>query len=205
MPIRNSYIASRFYLFSDRYILPLARRFFQTPNQITSIGAALAMCVPIGFWLHPLSGCLFLMVSALADVLDGQFARATGRKSDFGAFWDSSLDRVADFFYLLGFWILFRHDRHFFWASFLIFYGLITTLMISYVKARAEAMGKSCRSGLMERGLRTIYLFFWALLLGIISNGTGFLLWFGLGLFCTLTTITVIQRIIEIRSQFFSP
>ncbi len=203
MSIRNSYLAVKFYCLSDKYLLPYIGRYLQTPNQITSIGVLLAVGVPLGFWLHPLVGSFLLATSALADVLDGHYARATGQISDFGVFWDASLDRIADFFYLMGFWILFRHDKQFFWASFLICYGLLTTFMISYIKARAEALGKRCQSGLMERGLRTIYLFCWALILGIGSSETGFLLWLGLGLFCILTTITVIQRLIEIRSQFF--
>jgi phosphatidylglycerophosphate synthase len=139
--------------------------------------------------------------SAVIDVLDGHFARTLDRSSDFGAFWDSTLDRVSDFFYLIGFLILFHHNPHFPLAYFMISYGFISTFMISYVKARAEALSKRCQSGLMDRGVRTLFLIIWSLIFGIFSK-SNHILWFGLGLYCILTTFTVIQRLLEIRSQF---
>lgn len=203
MSIRNSKLASIFYRFSEKRLLPVVNRYFQNPNHLSTFGAVLAAGAFPGFWIHPIIGFLMIAVSAIVDVLDGQFARAAGRADAFGAFWDSTLDRISDFFYLAGFWVLFRHDNHFMMASFMIFYGLISTLMISYVKARAEALGKSCRAGWMERGIRTIYLIIWALLLGILPAAANlFLLWGGLGVYCTLTTVTVVQRIMEVRSQF---
>ncbi len=204
MSIRNSYLARLFYRFSENRLLPMFSRYFQSPNHITTFGAGLAACVPIGFWLHPFLGWIILSASAGMDVLDGQFAIMTDQSSDFGAFWDSSLDRVSDFFYLMGFWVLFRHLPHFEVASFLVSYGLTATLLISYVKARAESLGKTCQSGLMERGIRTIFLIIWAFLLSILPEMREKLLWFGLGLFCGLTTLTIIQRISEIRSQFLA-
>ncbi len=205
MSIRNSHLAGLLYQFSENRLLPFLGRYFKSPNHLTSLGAGLAVFVPVGFWLHPLLGWAFLTVSAGLDVLDGQFARMTDQASDFGAFWDSSLDRISDFFYLMGFWTLFRQFPNFEFASFMISYGLTATLLISYVKARAESLGKTCRSGLMERGIRTIFLIVWAFLLGILPEMRETLLWFGLGLFCSLTTLTIIQRLREIRSQFFVP
>jgi phosphatidylglycerophosphate synthase len=203
MSIRNSSLATLFYRFSDKHILPILTRFFYNPNHLTLLGTAMAATVPLGFLIHPVFGCLLISFSAVIDVFDGHFARTLNRSSDFGAFLDSSLDRVSDFFYLIGFWILFHHNPHLILATFIISYGLLTTLMISYVRARAEALNKRCKIGLMDRGLRTIYLIIWSLLLGIISKNDN-ILWFGLGLYCLLTTITVIQRMIEVRSQFHS-
>ena len=200
MSIRNSYLAILFYRFSDKHLLPVLKQYFHNPNHITSLGMVMAVLVPIGFAFHPIAGSIIITISAVIDVLDGHFARTFDRSSEFGAFWDSSLDRISDFFYLMGFWVLFRHNPHFIFATFMINYALISTFMISYVKARAEALPKSCRKGLMGRGIRTLYLIFWSLLLGSISNNMR-LLWFGLGLFCLLSTITVIQRMLEIRSQ----
>lgn len=202
MSIRNSQLAILFYRFSDKHVLPLLNRSFQSPDQLSAVGAVLAAGVPLGFLIHPLMGCLMILISALADVLDGQFARSTGQAGEFGAFWDSSLDRIADFFYLTGFWVLFRNDPRFMSASFLTGYAITSTFMISYVKARAESLGKSCHTGLMERGFRTVFMFFWAISLAMLPESTGLLLWSGLIIFCLLTTITVMQRIIEIRSQF---
>ena len=74
--------------------------------------------------------------------------------------------------------------------------------MISYTKARIEGLGGTCETGLMERGLRTLYLIVWAFLLFILPPAFDALLWLGLILFCLLTLITAAQRIIHIRSQF---
>jgi phosphatidylglycerophosphate synthase len=201
MSIRNSHLATLFYQLSDRYLLPILKRHFHNPNHLTSLGTILAATVPIGFLLHPIFGGGMIIFSAAIDVLDGHFARTLNRSSDFGAFWDSTLDRVSDFFYLIGFWVLFQHNPHFILAYFMISYGLISTFMISYIKARAEALNKNCRKGLMDRGVRTLFLIIWSLLLGIFSKSNR-ILWFGLGLYCILTTLTVIQRLLEIRSQF---
>jgi phosphatidylglycerophosphate synthase len=201
MSLRNSKLAEKLYQFSQRHVLPVASRYFQTPNHLTTTGAVVAAGVPIGFYIHPIFGWLTLTISAFADVIDGHLARSTGQASDFGAFWDSSLDRISDFFYLIGFGVLFRHASNFLFASFLVGYGIAATFMISYIKAKAESLGKTCRSGLMERGFRTVYLIIWALGLAIIPKPNG-ILWLGMVVFCLLTTITVIQRIIEIRNQF---
>ena len=200
MSIRNSYLAILFYRFSDKHILPALKRHLHSPNHITSLGTVLAALVALAFTVHPMLGSLMITFSAVIDVIDGHFARTFDQSSEFGAFWDSSLDRISDFFYLMGFWVLFHHNFHFIFATFMINYALISTFMISYVKARAEALHKSCQKGLMGRGIRTLYLIIWSLLLGSVSNNMR-LLWFGLGLFCLLSTITVIQRTLEIRSQ----
>jgi CDP-diacylglycerol--glycerol-3-phosphate 3-phosphatidyltransferase len=200
MSIRNSYLAILFYRFSDKYILPVLKQHLHHPNHITALGTVLAALVPFGFTVHPMLGSLMITFSAVIDVLDGHFARVFNQSSEFGAFWDSSLDRISDFFYLMGFWVLFHHSTHFILATVMINYALITTFMISYVKARAEALHKSCRKGLMDRGIWTLYLICWSLLLGSVSKNNR-LLWFGLGLFCLLSTMTVIQRMLEIRSQ----
>jgi CDP-diacylglycerol--glycerol-3-phosphate 3-phosphatidyltransferase len=202
MSIRNSYLAILFYRFADQHILPVLKQHFHHPNHITSLGTVLAALVPLGFTVHPLFGSLMIIFSAVIDVLDGHFARSFEKSSEFGAFWDSSLDRISDFFYLMGFWVLFRHHSHFIFATFMINYALIATFMISYVKARAEALHKNCQKGLMDRGIRTLYLIIWSLLLGSVTSNKP-ILWFGLGLFCLLSTITVIQRMLEIRSQCY--
>lgn len=202
MSLRNSKLAERLYQFSHRYALPVVSRYFQTPNHLTTTGAVIAAGVPIGFYIHPIFGWLLLTLSAATDFLDGHFARSTGQASEFGAFWDSSLDRISDFFYLIGFGILFRHDVNFIFAAFLVGYGIAATFMISYVKAKAESLGKTCRSGIMERGIRTIYMIIWAFSVVVIPMATSPLLWLGMVVFCLLNTVTVIQRIIEIRAQF---
>lgn len=202
MTLRHTKLAARLYQFSQIYVLPAVNRYFKSPNQLTTAGAVLAVGVPFGFYIHPIFGCLMLIFSAFIDVLDGLFARTTGQSSDLGAFWDSSLDRISDFFYLIGFGIIFTRVPNFILASFFIGYAIASTFMISYVKAKAESLGKSCHSGIMERGFRTIFMIIWAFSVVIAPEATRILLWLGIFAFCLLNTVTVIQRMIEIRSQF---
>jgi phosphatidylglycerophosphate synthase len=202
MSIRNRRAAVLLYRLSGKWLIPVLERHLADPNQLSLAGLILATGVPIGFLLHPMAGCVFLCLSGLADVLDGQLARKMNRQSRFGAFWDSSLDRLADFFYLSGFWILFRGHQGQIVATVLIFFALFFTLMISYVKARAEALGGVCDKGLMDRAIRTLYLIVWALLLGLMPGAQEEILWVGLGLFCLLTLLTVIQRLVQVRRSF---
>ena len=165
------------------------------------LGLGFAAIVPFGFYVHPVFGLLFIMLSGISDVIDGLVARNRGMDSGFGAFLDSSIDRISDFFYLFGFWVLFWKGDRLILASSLIFFSLIFTFMISYLKAKAESLGSTCEKGFMERGVRTVYLLIWALLICIHPSASGPIRWFGLILFVVLTLSTVIQRIVHIRIQ----
>jgi len=201
MPIRNSFPAKLFYRVLEKLVLPKLKPYFLRPDHFTLLGLILAVMVPFGFYIHPIFGLLFMILSGTADSIDGLMARNNGMNTDFGAFLDSSLDRFSDFFYLFGFWVLFwGHDKIIIAGS-LIFLSLLFTTMISYVKSKAEGLSHKCEVGLMERGLRVIYLMIWALLLSIFPAYFNIILWIGLILYCILTLFTVIQRIVFIRSQ----
>ena len=182
---------------------PLVSRLTLSPNQFTLVGFLLAAAVPIGFFIHPVISLLFMIISGIADTLDGLLARRRNAASVFGAFLDSTLDRISDFFYLFGFWILFWNANRFILASGLIFASSLATVMISYVKARSEALGGTCNIGLMERGWRTIYLIIWAFLICVLPPVVDLILWAGLVLYFLLTSVTVLQRIIYSRKQFW--
>lgn len=202
MTLRKSFLAEPYYRWLDKRFLPHVNRLTLSPNQFTLVGLLLAAAVPIGFFLHPVVGLLFMLISGFADTLDGLLARRRNAASVFGAFLDSTLDRISDFFYLLGFWILFWNTNRFMLASGLIFASSFATVMISYVKARSEALGGTCGIGWMERGWRTIYLIMWAFLVCILPPFADLLLWAGLALYFVLTSITVLQRIIYSRKEF---
>jgi phosphatidylglycerophosphate synthase len=192
-------LADLFYRLVDRWLLPWMNRLAWTPNRYTLLGLLLAALVPVGFYLHPFFGLLFISISGIADALDGMAARNQGTSSVFGAFLDSSLDRVSDFFYLCGFWILFWPSPQFVAASLLILFGLLLTGMISYVKARSESLGVSCDCGFMERGWRTVYLIVWAILICALPLHRSGVLWLGLLVYLALTLLTVLQRIFHVR------
>jgi CDP-diacylglycerol---glycerol-3-phosphate 3-phosphatidyltransferase len=200
MTFRTSRIACEYFRIMEKTLLPeLNQRF--SPNQLTLMGAALSVFVPVGFYFHPGVGLFFMALSGMADSMDGLLAKLQGKTSRFGAFLDSSLDRVSDVFYLTGFWVLFWPLPGFRLASSLVMGALLATLLISYTRARCEGLGGKCDRGLMERGLRTVYLYAWALLIIAFPGRNGVVLWAGLTLYTLLTAFTAAQRILHIKSR----
>ena len=197
--LRASYLGRIYDRLLQKHLLPHLEKSRLTPNQMTLVGCGIALLVPLGFFAHPLVGLLLILASGLADSLDGLMARRHRSASRFGAFLDSSLDRLSDFFYLCGFWVLFWNGNHQRLAGLMVFTALLTTVMISYLKARAEALGLACQTGLMERGARVIYLVVWAALIGVMPAHRPLILWLGLFLYLGLTLGTVAQRIRHVR------
>ena len=204
MALRDTIFGDYFYRILKRSYIPKAKQSLLTPNQVTVFGLVSAIFVPIGFYMHPIWGLVFMIFSGCADAVDGLVAKKQGTDTRFGAFLDSSFDRMSDFFYLFGFWVLCWRMERIVLASGLIFFAFLFTFMISYIKAKGESLGVRCENGLMERGLRTLYLILWALALSIFPAAFETILWWGLAVFCVLTLFTAIQRIVFIRSGFFS-
>ncbi|MDI6796635.1 MAG: CDP-alcohol phosphatidyltransferase family protein [Desulfatibacillaceae bacterium] len=202
MALRDTGIGSVYYRLLNSTIIPLVQKSPVTPNQVTLAGLGLAALAPLGFYLHPFFGFLFMGLSALVDCLDGLVARAKDMASPFGAFLDSTLDRASDAFFLAGFWVLFWGEARLKLATALVFAAFLSTVLISYTRARAEGLGIACTSGLFERGLRTVYLLVWALLLALFPLARTPLLWWGLAIFICLTLATVLQRIFLVRAAF---
>lgn len=167
-----------------------------TPNVATSVGAFVALLVPFAFALSPWAGFLAIGCSALVDSVDGQLARLSNQQSRFGAFWDSTLDRVSDCLYLGGFWVYsWGRLESVFWLSAGFMAAMLLTQLISYTKARIEGLGGSCRVGVMDRVVRTVYLLLWALIIALWPERAGYVLWGGLTLYLLLTLTTVVQRV----------
>jgi CDP-diacylglycerol--glycerol-3-phosphate 3-phosphatidyltransferase len=141
-------------------------------------------------------GLVLLAASALPDLLDGAVAKAAGSASPRGAFFDSVADRVTDAFILGGIaWHLAATDGG--TAALLPFAVLATSFLISYERAKAEALGFDARGGLMERAERII----------AIAVGLAFpvvlvpVLWALLG----LTAFTAVQRFVKVWRQASAP
>ncbi len=205
MALRNTLIADLYFRVVNKFIVPQLIHFSISPNQITISGLILALFVPVGFYLHPAVGFFVMGLSAMTDSLDGLIARNQAKESSFGAFLDSSLDRASDFFYLMGFWVLFWDQDAFILASAIIFLNLLCTFMISYLKAKADVLNCTCNVGLLERGLRTVYLLVWALALSILPEYVNEILWVGLVLYALLALLTVFQRINQIHCNLKHP
>jgi CDP-diacylglycerol--glycerol-3-phosphate 3-phosphatidyltransferase len=150
-----------------------------TPNAVTSIGFVLNVGVAVIFiagveegeradlryvgW----AGALILF-AGLFDMLDGQVARLGNMKSTFGALYDSVLDRYSELIMFLGI-CYYLVGHHYFLSSIFAFVALIGSMMVSYVRARAEGLGIECKGGLMQRPERVITIGLCALLCGVVS------------------------------------
>jgi CDP-diacylglycerol--glycerol-3-phosphate 3-phosphatidyltransferase len=139
---------------STGIIEPIVRLFGQLgihPNTLTLVGLLLQIGVAIVFGLGYITlGGWLLMVVAPIDALDGALARALGKESRFGAFLDSTVDRIGDAAIILG---LTAHylRQEIYVAVALLLIALVAALMVSYTRARAEALGFSCKVGLLSR------------------------------------------------------
>ncbi len=197
--LRNGSLATSYYRFLTQHLLGHVEKAGLTPNQISLIGMLCAVVVPLGFAAHPLVGLLFLVFSAVADSLDGLVARKRNQATAFGAFLDDSLDRVAEFLYIVGFWVLFWSSRLWLPATVLTLSAIGLTQVASYIGIRSTLAGMRCPDGILGRPARTIYLIAWAGLIVCVPGGRPAILWMGLIVFNTLVLTTVIQRILHIH------
>jgi len=150
-----------------------------TPNIVTSIGFVLNIGVAVIFIIGAEDGNrgdltyvgwagALILFAGLFDMLDGQVARLGNMKSTFGALYDSVLDRYSELIMFLGIcYYLVAH--HYFLSSIFAFIALIGSMMVSYVRARAEGLGVEIKGGLMQRPERVVTIGFFAMLCGIIS------------------------------------
>src|SRR6202000_243312 len=165
-----------------KVINPLVRlliRMGLTPNMVTTIGLMLNIGVAVIFisgaeegrrgdlsyvgW----AGALILF-AGLFDMLDGQVARLGNMKSVFGALYDSVLDRYSELIMFFGIcYYLVAH--HYFLSSIFAFVAMIGSMMVSYVRARAEGLGIESKGGLMQRPERVITIGLFAIICGLAS------------------------------------
>lgn len=190
----------------NAFLRPMLRLFVMlhlSPNHLTLAGVAIFMFTGIltalGAWYWAL-GCALL--GAFADGWDGLLAREYGQTSRFGAVLDSVADRVTEMLWLGGFLYYFVNRTP--GATLevvLCFFAMSGSLLVSYVKARAEAQGARCSSGLLQRPERLIVLMV-ALLVGPHAalgpvSGIGLIL----ALLCLFSYWTVVQRMVEVYRE----
>jgi CDP-diacylglycerol--glycerol-3-phosphate 3-phosphatidyltransferase len=172
-----------------------------TPNIITTIGAlvVLASAVAFGMGSIRLGGGL-LLASGILDILDGQVARHGAMISTFGAFYDSSLDRVGESALFAGVALHFLRGglliQDVVWGVMLAIAALAASLMVSYTRARAEGLGVDCKVGIAARAERILVLGVPTVLFGAGRDGR--LLFWIVAVLALATTVTVIQRIVHV-------
>ncbi len=150
-----------------------------TPNMVTFIGfvgnclGAALFVVAAAEKNHPLAwlgwGGLVLLLSGLFDMMDGRLARVGNLTSRFGAFWDSTLDRYSELVSLSGLAAFFFCIGSALWGV-VTLVALVGSIMVSYVRARAEAIGIECKVGIMQRPERVVVLCAGAILTGILNH-----------------------------------
>jgi CDP-diacylglycerol---glycerol-3-phosphate 3-phosphatidyltransferase len=127
---------------------------------------------------------LIIIFSGFFDLIDGEVARATNRVTRFGGFFDSVLDRYSDASQFLGLLVFYARGERFFYVV-LSAFVMISAIMVSYTRARAESIIGSCRVGFLERPERLV-----CVILGALFNRMAPALW----VIAVLSTITVIHR-----------
>lgn len=178
----------------------IARR--TNPNVLTSIGTLVLVGsgVAYGFGIARLGGAL-LLLSGVFDMLDGKVARGRGIESKFGAFYDSTLDRVGESALYTGIALYFAAggvpDSILLPAVGITITALACSLMVSYARARAEGLGLECKVGIAQRAERILGLGIPSLFFG--AGPSGFLLLGIVTFLAMLALITVIQRIVHVR------
>lgn len=180
-----------------------------TPNIVTFIGFVLNVVAAAVFIFAAMNAQCnqlpyvgwaggIILFAGLFDMMDGRLARMGNMSSRFGALWDSTLDRYSELFSLFGitFFFLIGNDVM---SGIVTFVALIGSIMVSYVRARAEGIGIECKVGLMQRPERVVITAVGAILAG--ATGEILCLVVPMWLIAILANITAFWRILHCYRQ----
>ncbi|MBW1980328.1 MAG: CDP-alcohol phosphatidyltransferase family protein [Deltaproteobacteria bacterium] len=155
--LKGSTLETVYYRFLGKYLVPCCVFLRLKPNHVTIFGALSGLAAGICFVFSPLWGGALTLLTGLLDTLDGALARQLGQEERRGAFMDSVLDRYTELCILGGIWAYFyRVGGATPLMTVTIVLVLFGSLMVSYTRARAEALRVSCMVGLFQRGERII-------------------------------------------------
>lgn len=172
-----------------------------TPSTITGMGLCLAAGAAALIIMGQLLAAGFLvLIAGYFDILDGALARRTDQTSRFGAVLDSTVDRLSEAVVLLGILalFLFTEDQALFallgrnWSILLVGLALLSSPLVSYIRARAEALMIECQVGIFTRAERVIVL-----ALGLLINQVTI----ALAIITALSLVTAGQRLLYVRKQ----
>jgi CDP-diacylglycerol--glycerol-3-phosphate 3-phosphatidyltransferase len=167
-----------------------------SPNVLTFLGLVINIVAAILFGYATtanhvrmfLYASLVIIGAGIFDMVDGRVARATGQVTTFGAFFDSVIDRYSDVALFFGLLVYYARGNHFFYLV-LVAFVMVSSVMVSYTRARAESLIGSCKVGFMERPERIVLV-----IIGALFSRWGAMapvLW----VLAVLSTITIIHRI----------
>ncbi len=170
-----------------------------TPNQISMAGFTLNVVAALLVWQHEffIGGVVFI-IGSICDTLDGGYSRMSGKGTPFGAFLDSTLDRIVEGIVLTAVAATFaeRGDQL---AVAAVVVAVMSSLVVSYTRARAESLGVECKVGIADRLVRVIILS-----AGLVFASLG-LLEPAVYVLAALSTVTVVQRILHVKRQLTQP
>ena len=171
-----------------RRLVPLLRAVGWSPNVLTMVGlmvcAASAALIALGYLT---AGGIVLLVASGFDILDGALARGNGRVHRYGAFLDSTTDRYAESFTYIALLYYFLFRTHSSVEPMLVIFALTGSLLVSYVRARAQSLGFEADGGLLARPERVVIT-----VAGLIfPPALSWALW----ILAVLTNVTAVQRI----------
>jgi CDP-diacylglycerol--glycerol-3-phosphate 3-phosphatidyltransferase/CDP-diacylglycerol--inositol 3-phosphatidyltransferase len=172
-----------------------------SPDTVTLVGTIGVAAGALIFFPQGelLIGVLFITAFVFSDLIDGQMARKTGKTSKFGAFWDSTLDRIGDGAIFGGLALYFAGPGDDYLYLCLTLYCLVMGSVTSYARARAESLGWDARGGLAERADRLVSI--------LVMTGLGaifdlpILMYVALWALAAANTYTVVFRIVKVRRQ----
>jgi CDP-diacylglycerol---glycerol-3-phosphate 3-phosphatidyltransferase len=172
-----------------------------TPNAISITGLGLNLVAAVLVWerLFFLGGIAFI-VGSIMDTLDGRYSRMSGKGTPFGAFLDSTLDRIEEGIVLAavaGYFALAR-DRV---GAAAVVVAVLASLMVSYTRARAEALGVECKVGIATRPVRVVILSIGLVFARGASLGNFSLLRPAVFVLAGLSVLTVVQRVWHVRGE----
>ncbi len=172
-----------------------------TPNTISLTGFVLNVVAAALVWegLFFLGGLAFV-IGSIMDTLDGRYSRMSGKGTPFGAFLDSTLDRIEEGIVLTavaGYFAL-QANRV---AAAAVVVAVLASLMVSYTRARAEALGVECKVGIATRPVRVVILAIGLIFARGASLGNFELLQPAVYVLAVLSVVTVVQRIWHVRRE----
>ena len=175
-----------------------------SPNALTAAGVATCILSAVivyfeyrnellAFWL----GAALFTIGSIMDILDGALARSSGKTTPFGAFVDSTTDRIGEGFMLGAIALVFSRDGNE-WALAFAIAALGGSFLVSYTRSRAEALGLKGDVGIGSRAERVVVI-----VSGLVLAPWGALPW-AIYLLAVTAWVTVVQRVLSVRSQMLN-
>ena len=173
------------------------------PNLISTFGFLVTLAGAILIFQRSIiAGVVVFLLGGMMDILDGRVARETGLASKFGSFYDSTLDRVSEIVVYFSLYAYFRPLPSFWWVGYIVILAMVGSLMVSYTRAKAEALGVECKVGTMQRPERVVMLGVGGLLIPVFDRIAPEWryapLLLALALIAVLANITALERIYSV-------